>query len=56
MVTILKKGKPVKDLIKALEALIAKSNQGFDAKKYSGILDSNVSPISYQQLLRDEWK
>jgi len=57
MVLVLKKGATKKD-IEAIEQKLYKDKiaQGFDAKKYNGILQLNEDPLTIQQKLRDEWE
>lgn len=57
MVLVLKKGATRKD-IEAIEQKLYKDKaiQGFDAKKYNGVLKLTEDPMTIQQKLRDEWE
>ncbi|MEO9476998.1 MAG: hypothetical protein ABJG41_15745 [Cyclobacteriaceae bacterium] len=56
MLTILKKGTPIKEQIKKVQEVVAKKQSGIDTNKYLGALKTKLDPISYQQQMRDEWK
>ena len=56
MVTVLKKGIPVSEMIQKLNKLVSKENRGLQSKKYSGKIKVQIDPLSYQKNLRDEWE
>lgn len=52
----IKKGTSLKDFNKLLQSITNKSvKKGFQAKKYCGILTTDIDPLDYQKQLRDEW-
>ena len=56
MVTVIKKGIPLSEMIQKLNKLVLKKNQGFQSKKYSGKIKTKIDPLSYQKNLRNEWE
>jgi hypothetical protein len=56
MVTVIKKRKPIQEMIQKLNELVSKKNRGLQSSKYSGTLKSNVDPLAYQKGLRNEWE
>ena len=56
MVTVIKKGKPIREMIQKLNELVSKRRSGLEAAKYSGILKSKVDPLAYQKSIRNEWE
>jgi len=56
MVTVIKKGKPIREMIQKLNELVSKKNRGLQSSKYSGALKSNIDPLAYQKRLRNEWE
>ncbi len=56
MVTIIKKGKPIREIIQKLNELVSKKNRGLKSSKYSGKIKSKIDPIDYQKGLRNEWE
>ena len=56
MVTVIKKGIPVSEMIQKLNKLVSKENKGLQSKKYSGKIKAKIDPLSYQKNLRDEWE
>jgi len=56
MVTILKSGQPLDELLKKLESANQGKKKGVDASKYSGVLKTDIDPLEYQKKMRDEWK
>ena len=55
MTTILKSGQPLEELLKKLEAASSSKKKGVDAKKYSGVLKTEIDPLAYQKQMRDQW-
>lgn len=57
MVLVLKKGASRKE-IEALEKKLyqQKSERGFNAKKYNGVIKLKSDPLDIQKQLRDEWE
>ena len=55
MLTIIKRGTPIKEQIQKVREVVEKRQQGLNASKYLGALKSKIDPISYQKELRDEW-
>jgi len=56
MITVIKKGKPISELIKKLDQLVSKRNRGLQSSKYSGAIKSEIDPLGYQSRLRNEWE
>jgi len=56
MVTVLKKGRPISEIIKKINDLMSKRNHGIQSTKYSGKIKSQIDPIAYQKHLRNEWE
>ena len=56
MVTVIKKGKPISELIKKLNQFVSKRNQGLQSSKYSGAIKTKIDPLGYQSRLRNEWE
>ena len=56
MVTIIKKGDSKASIQKALQKIEEKSDKGFDAQKFCGILKTEEDPLKVQKRMRDEWK
>ena len=56
MVTVIKKGKPIREMIQKLNELVSKKNRGLQSSKYSGALKSNIDPLAYHKSLRNEWE
>ena len=55
MVTVIKKGRPIREIIQKLNELVSKKNRGLQSKKYSGKVKSEIDPLGYQRDLRNEW-
>jgi len=57
MVVKIKKGDSSSVIQEKINEITSASGtpKGFDAKKYSGIIKSDVDPVAYQRKLRDEW-
>ncbi len=53
MVTVIKKGSSKSVIIHLLQKL--KIKQGFNAKKYCGVIKLKSSPLIIQKRLRNEW-
>lgn len=56
MVTVIKKGKPIREMIQKLNELVSKKGRGLQSSKYSGTIKLNVDPLVYQKGLRNEWE
>jgi Fe2+ transport system protein B len=56
MVTVIKKGRPIREMIQKLNELVSKKNRGLQSTKYSGKIKSQIDPLDYQKDLRNEWK
>jgi len=57
MVLVLKKGATKKDIEEIEKNLYKKkSDGGFNAKKYNGILNLEEDSLTIQKNLRDEWE
>ena len=56
MVTVIKKGIPVSEMIQKLNKLISIENRGLQSKKYSGKIKVQIDPLGYQKNLRNEWE
>jgi len=54
MTTIIKKGTSGKEIKKRLEAVISKFPEQ-DIMKYAGTLKTDIDPLEYQSLIRNEW-
>ena len=53
----LKKGAPTKDIKATKKNLYGeKAREGFDAKKYNGIMSFNQDALTIQKKLRKEWE
>jgi hypothetical protein len=55
MVTIIKKGTPIKEIRKKIDEIIAKASRR-NLLKYAGKLKSDINPLEYQKQMRDEWQ
>jgi hypothetical protein len=55
MVTIIKKGTPIKEAKKIIDDAVAKAGKK-DLKKYAGILKTDIDPLDYQKKIRNEWE
>ena len=55
MVTIIKKGTPIKEIRKKIDEIIAKTSRQ-DLLKYAGKLKTEIDPLEYQKQMRDEWQ
>jgi hypothetical protein len=55
MVTILKKGTPIDEMSKQVDALVSKSPKK-DILKYAGKLKTSIDPLEFQKKMRDEWE
>ena len=56
MVTVIKKGTPLKDILAKLNRLLSGRKGGIDSSKYSGKLKLKTDPLDYQKSMRDEWE
>ncbi len=56
MVTVIKKGIPISEMMQKLNKLVSKENRGLQSKKYSGKIKAQIDPLSYQKSLRNEWE
>jgi len=56
MVTVIKKGTPIAEIVKILNRITTPSNRGIDSTKYAGKLKLGIDPVKYQKSLRDEWQ
>ncbi len=56
MVTVIKKGRPIREMIQKLNELVSKKNRGLQSAKYSGKIKVQVDPLEYQKNLRNEWE
>ncbi|WP_456461785.1 hypothetical protein [Reichenbachiella sp.] len=56
MITVIKKGSPIKEQLEKLNEVVSKENKGISASKYSGILKGKIDPIQYQSESRNDWK
>ncbi len=51
-----KKGTSLKDFNKLLQSIASKpAKHGFQAKKYCGVLSTDIDPMDYQNQVRNEW-
>jgi hypothetical protein len=55
MVTIIKKGTPKREAKKLIDEAVAKAGKK-DLRKYAGILNTDIDPLEYQKMIRDEWE
>jgi IS1 family transposase len=55
MVMVIKEGSDRNTILKLWERL-KKSNKGFSAKSYCGVIKLKSHPLEIQKKLRDEWK
>lgn len=55
MVTKLRKGSSQKSIKNILNKLSKNTSNGFDAKKYNGIIDLKEDALLIQKKLRNEW-
>ena len=56
MVTTLKYGSRKESISRLLTKIAKGTGRGFDAHKYSGVLNLKVDPVVFQKTLRDEWE
>jgi hypothetical protein len=56
MVSVIKKGTPIKEQLQKLNEVVSKKNKGISATKYSGILKEKIDPITYQSTARNDLK
>jgi len=59
MVITIKKDAPpsaVTDALKAIADQHKSSRKGFDAKKYAGKIKFPMDGLTYQKMVRDEWR
>lgn len=55
MLVILKKGTPLRKVIRKINALFHPGKKGFNASKYCGSLNESIDPLRYQNTSRNEW-
>jgi hypothetical protein len=55
MVRIIKKGSTKEEIQKTL-TMNPKKKKGFEASKFTGIINPIENPLEIQKKLRDEWK
>ena len=55
MVTIIKKGTPLKEIKKKIDSIVSKSKDN-GIMKHAGKLKIDVDPLVYQRQMRNEWK
>jgi hypothetical protein len=56
MQVVLKQGASKKDIKAVEKKLFQQKSNGFDAKKYNGLLHLRECPLAIQLALRDEWE
>jgi len=56
MVTVIKKGTPIKEQLQKLNEVVSKESKGLSASKYSGVLTNKIDPLKYQSESRNDWK
>jgi hypothetical protein len=56
MVMIIKKGRPISEIMKKLNELTSHKMRGLNASKYAGTLKTTIDPLTYQSSIRNEWK
>ena len=56
MVIVIKKGKPIGELVKKLNKIVSKKSPGLQSSMYSGVLKTKIDPIAYQKNIRGEWE
>lgn len=56
MVIVIKSGSSKEEIEKALKKLDKNAKKGFNAQKFSGILNLEEDPLKIQKKLRDEWE
>ena len=56
MVTVIKKGRPIREMLRKLNELVSKKGRGLESSKYSGVLSSTIDPLDYQKQTRNEWE
>ncbi len=55
MVTVIKKGTPVKKMKKLLNDAFSETPKK-NIRKFAGILQNNIDPLEYQKQMRNEWE
>ena len=55
MVTVIKKGTPREEIRRRINEIVSQKPKE-DLRKYAGTLATEINPLDYQKLMRDEWK
>lgn len=55
MVTVIKKGTPLEEIKKKVDAIVSKSRRS-NIRKYAGSVKLNIDPLEWQKKIRDEWE
>jgi len=55
MITVIKKGTPIKKMKELMDKAFSKSAKN-DIRKYAGILKTEIDPLEYQKQMRNEWE
>jgi len=56
MTTLLKSGKPMEELKKLMNSTPSPQKKGVDTTKYAGAIKTDIDPLEYQKMMRDEWR